>query len=154
MKKAYYVNSIFEKMSFAAGIKSFAVLLVFSLCFLGISSDASAQTLSLNAPNLDQSFLKEFEVNKDTDHARTVIREQQKILHDYQPADGLDEANHAARMYFLNDLGHNINTQPSVMGAITLSHANLHQFVGRYVVSIRQLVDVEDIVSDYVELLQ
>ncbi len=153
MKKAYYVYSIFEKLNFTAGLKAFAVLLVFSLC----CSDLSAQSgLSLGSAVVDNSFLKEFDIKEDRDNATQVIKEQITILSNYQPQDGLDEAIYAARQYFLRDLAYVVsqNSGGSIVSSVSTAHSNLNTFVGRYVDSVRALVDVEGIVSDYVTLLQ
>ena len=156
MKKAYNVYSIFEKLNLTTGIKAFIVLLMFSICFLGSSSEASAQSLSLSAPQVDQTFLKDYDLKEDKDSARQVIRGQQAILSSFEPANGLDEAIYASKYHFLSDMGSILGDQgnSSVMIAVTIAHTNLVAYVGNLDPSVNVLIDVERIVTDYISLLQ
>lgn len=156
MKKAYYVYSIFEKLNLTAGVKALAVMLVFSVSFFGVSSDATAQSeITPGFANVDQSFLKGFEFNEDKDYASTIIKEQMVLLDGVTPADGVEEVVHSSRSHFLHALAYNVSKgDVSIMASVSSAHVSLKHYVTRFVDAMQPHIDVEGIVTDYAKLLQ
>ena len=106
MKKAYNVYSIFEKLNVAAGVKAFSVLLMFSICFLGLSTDASAQSLNSdpNAVAVDHTVIKNTVVNEDKSAALLIIKAEMNVLLDQElqvQNSAREEVVHGAKKVFL-----------------------------------------------------
>lgn len=158
MKKTYYVYSTFEKLNLAAGLKSLVVLLVFSVCFLGSGTEASAQTFGTsqnNVANIDLNIFKNYTLKEDKDSASQTVRTAlQELLDSQSPDGGVQEATYSSKIYFLQSIAENLQTGNTVLKAVMQSYSELGGFVSRFDTPIRGQIDLEDIADQYATMLQ
>jgi len=158
MKKTYYVYSIFEKLNLTAGLKSFVVLLVFSVCFLGSGTEASAQSLGTaqnNVSNVDLNIFKDYDLKEDKDSAYEIVRAAlENLLDSNSPDGGVEEATYSSKIYFLETLSDNLQTGTTVMSSMMSAYGDLGGFVGRFDAILASQVDLEDIADTYATMLQ
>jgi len=160
MKKTYDVYSIFGKTS----IRAFAALFVFSICFLGVTSEASAQTFNTNpitgaqnglssAQQADMSFIKDFvfdEANRET-NVQLLRSEHESLMGNSNLASGPEEAAYGARVFYLSQLIETLSmTATPIQDAAGTSYTALVSYVDN---KLSVAVDTEDIASYYLSLI-
>ncbi|NNE27376.1 MAG: hypothetical protein HKN09_11080 [Saprospiraceae bacterium] len=161
MKKAYNVYSIFEKLNVAAGVKAFSVLLMFSICFLGLSADVSAQSFNSdpNAVAVDHTVIKNTVVNEDKNAAIQVIKAEMSILQDQVlqvQNSAREEVVHGAKMHFLTRLGTELKGGTDVVNSLMSAHTSLATYAEPFNNNppTAGFIDVEGIVELYAAKLQ
>jgi hypothetical protein len=158
MKKTYYVYSIFEKLNLTAGLKSLVVLLMFSVCFLGSGTEASAQSFGTsqnNVANIDLNIFKNYDLKEDKSSASLIVRNAlQELLDSNTPTGGVAEATYSSKVFFLQTLGGNLSANTTVMTALMHAYSDLGNFVGRFNNNIKTQIDLEDIADTYATMLQ
>jgi len=155
MKKTYDVYSIFGKMKFTA----LASVFVFSVCFLGVTSEATAQTESLikvaaeNVPappaeEANYDFLKEYQFNEaDKNQTLELLADQLEVL---QTEGFGGEAETGARGVYLRTLIDYIRSENSIEHSTAKAYAHLVNVVNT---SYAVYVNTEEIARYYSSLI-
>ena len=138
-------------------------MFVFSVCFLGVTSEASAQTFNTN-PNTgaqngllsasqDAEFIKDFvfdEVNREG-NVQLLRSEYDSLLDNSNLVDGPEEAAYGARVFYLTKLINELTSTPNpIQDAAVTSYASLVNYVDNM---LTVSVDSEDIASYYLSLI-
>jgi len=161
MKKTYDVYSIFGKTCMTASMKVLMFMFVFSVCLLGVTSEASAQTFNTNPNNIvvngqsgqaDATFLKSFQFDDSTkEDAVELLRSEMLNLIQNPVNDGPYEADYGARVYYLENLVANlVGTDVPIADATAQTYGTLVRYV---TTNLSVAVDTEEIASYYSSLI-
>ena len=145
-------------------MKAFAALFVFSICFLGVTSEASAQTFNTNpntgaqnglssAQAADMSFIKDFvfdEANRESS-VELLRGEHTSLVGNANLADGPEEAAYGARLFYLTKLIETLSmTDTPIQDAAGTTYTALVSYTDNM---LSVAVDTEDIASYYLSLI-
>jgi len=157
MKKTYDVYSIFGKTT----LKALATVFLFSVCFLGVTSEATAQTFNTSPDgatvgqiiDVDVSFLRSYNFD-DNDRSTVVsfLKNTYNGLSDDPLAVGSGEAEFGARAFYLQTLVNNLtmNSEMKIVHASVDAYTKLVQHVNNnYTV----YIDTEEIANYYSSLI-
>jgi len=158
MKKT--LNVSFENTRITAGIKTIALMFAFVVCFLGYSSDATAQTFNTN-PNtgatngaiaqVDLKVVKDYPFSQDATASATLLRDEALLLANNPVTDGiLGEATYASKVYFLDDVIQRIGDGTEVSTSFLEAYQNLASYTER---TFSIGIDVEGIFRTYAGLV-